>query len=69
MIKLGTSDISKVYFGADEITKAYLGSTEVYSSDAGAALALAYKTRVEADGGTYENNTCVVAALNNLNDI
>jgi len=32
MIKLGTSDISKVYFGADEITKAYLGSTEVYSS-------------------------------------
>jgi len=41
----------------------------VYSSDAGAALALAYKTRVEADGGTYENNTCVVAALNNLNDI
>ena len=32
MIKLGTSDISKVYFGANEITKAYLGSTEVYSS-------------------------------------
>jgi hypothetical protein len=31
MIKLGSSAISKVYFGANEITKAYLGSTEVYS--------------------------------------
>ena len=35
MIKLGTSEISKVYFGANEITKAYLGSTEVYSSGYG----------------------------------
>jgi|AntRauTorckE5430_2_1112549.scaffolds.fasta_scaffold01008_10 hypothetical protein len=69
MIKLGTSKISKVYFGSNEITKAYLGSTEVYSSAAGAALALAYKTRVIADGGIYENEVCLVAALNNLNSI
>ncbi len=31
-IKLGTSDISKVYLGATEVSKIYLGSTEVYSS-------------------------------------
>ena len=31
-IKLGTSDISKVYLGATEVAKIYLGATEVYSS-------------------------------------
>lgn len=32
----------------------------------GAILADAYKTRVEADGGTYENNGCLVSFLNSL---
>jgi hypothetical protein len=40
-IKLGTSDISKVYLGATEVSKIYLGATEVYSS--------------AADYGTYVN--------------
>ena len=31
-IKLGTSDISKVYLGATEVSKIYLGATEVYSA-------------------------------------
>ena len=35
----------------------------------GEKLAQAYKTRVEADGGVYENNDCLVAALNNLDSI
>ena len=29
-IKLGSTDISKLYLGSTEVTKAYLGSTEVY---------------------------------------
>ena len=29
-------------------------------------LAAAYKARVEADGGTYENNGCLVSFLNSL---
>jgi hypothetical protein len=40
-IKLGTSDISKVYLGANEVSKIYLGATEIYSS--------------AADYGTYVN--------------
>lgn len=31
MLKLGTTDINKIYLGSTEINKAYLGSTEVYS--------------------------------------
>ena len=31
-IKLGTSDISKVYLGANEVSKIYLGVTEIYSA-------------------------------------
>ena len=31
-IKLGTSDISKVYLGATEVSKIYLGATEIYSA-------------------------------------
>tara|TARA_R110000823_G_scaffold271090_1_gene390557 strand:- start:449 stop:1414 length:966 start_codon:yes stop_codon:yes gene_type:complete len=31
-IKLGTSDISKVYLGATEVSKIYLGATEIYRS-------------------------------------
>jgi hypothetical protein len=31
-IKLGSSDISKVYLGATEIAKIYLGATEIYSA-------------------------------------
>lgn len=32
----------------------------------GDTLAAAYKVRVEADGGTYENNGCLVSFLNSL---
>ena len=35
----------------------------------GEKLAEAYKARVEADGGMYENNDCLIAALNNLDSI
>jgi len=35
----------------------------------GQVIALAYKLRVIADGGVYENNTCLVRFLNNLNNI
>jgi len=40
-----------------------------YGADVGKALAAAYETRVIADGGTYENSTCLIAALNYLNSI
>ena len=39
------------------------------SVDAVLVLVEAYKARVIADGGTYENNDCLVAALNNLDSI
>ena len=31
-MKIGTTDVSKIYFGSAEVTKVYLGATEVYSS-------------------------------------
>ena len=31
-MKLGSTDISKIYLGSAEVTKIYLGSTEVYNS-------------------------------------
>ena len=40
-----------------------LGIANGLISSIGKKLAKAYKTRVEADGGTYENNDCLVAAL------
>ena len=40
-----------------------------YGVGVGKELADAYKTRVIADGGIYENETCLIAALNNLNNI
>jgi hypothetical protein len=35
----------------------------------GATVFKAYKARVEADGGTVENDACAIAFLNNLNSI
>jgi hypothetical protein len=35
----------------------------------GATVFKAYKARVEADGGTVENDECAIAFLNNLNSI
>lgn len=32
----------------------------------GATLAAAYKARVEADGGTYTNGSCLVTFLNSI---
>ena len=40
-----------------------------YGADVGKALAAAYETRVIADGGTYENGPCLIAALNYLDSI
>ena len=65
-IKLGSSDISKVYLGATEVSKIYLGVTEIYSAAGGSALFATYKTRAQADGGTVENDTCAIAFLNSL---
>ena len=39
------------------------------STNEGEILADAYKIRVLADGGTYENGTCLIAALNDLDKI
>lgn len=36
------------------------------AASAGAILAAAYKVRVEADSGTYENGGCLVSFLNSL---
>jgi hypothetical protein len=33
MLKLGDTDIPKIYLGSEEVKKAYLGSVEVYSGD------------------------------------
>ena len=44
-------------------------SGRVSGADVGKALAAAYETRVLADGGVYENSTCLIAALNYLNSI
>lgn len=35
-LKLGTTDINKIYLGATEINKAYLGTTEIYTVSSGA---------------------------------
>ena len=37
-----------------------------FTPSPGSALADAYKTRVEADSGTYENNGCLITFLNSL---
>lgn len=31
-MKIGTSDVSKIYLGSTEVTKVYLGTTEIYSA-------------------------------------
>jgi len=42
---------------------------KISGGSVGETLAKAYQTRVEDDGGTYENGPCLVASLNRLNDI
>jgi len=42
---------------------------KISGGSVGETLAAAYQTRVEDDGGTYENGPCLVAALNRLNSI
>jgi len=46
-----------------------LGIANGLISGIGKKLAKAYKTRVIADGGTYENDDCLVAELNRLEAI
>ena len=57
-IKLGTSNISKVYLGATEVSKIYLGATEVYSAVSllldtytGAGFAYSFRTLRAAYSG------------------
>jgi hypothetical protein len=57
-IKLGSSDISKVYLGATEVSKIYLGVTEVYSAVSllldtytGAGFAYSFRTLRAAYSG------------------
>ena len=40
---------------------------KIFGGSIGQTLADAYKARVEADGGTYENNSCLVSFINSLN--
>jgi hypothetical protein len=49
------------------ISNAITGSSD--SVGIGGVLFAAYKARVEADGGTVENDECAIAFLNNLNSI
>lgn len=52
-MKIGSSDISKVYLGTDDVDKMYLGSTEVYSSG---PIVLPYDAEVEylqSDGNQW----------------
>ena len=48
-IKLGSTDISKLYLGSTEVTKAYLGSTEVYP----VATANPFEFRVTIPSNAY----------------
>ena len=53
-MKLGATDISKIYLGSTEVTKAYLGSTLVHGSD----TLLPYDAEVEylqSDSDSYIN--------------
>lgn len=59
-MKIGTNDISKIYFGSTEVTKVYLGTTEVYSASI-------TPTPEPSTGGTlvlmhFDDNTNVAAA-------
>ena len=75
-IKLGTSDISKVYLGATEVSKIYLGATEVYSSGFGTyvdamitrANALSYTLPSDATLTDLQNRLATIGdtALNKL---
>jgi len=40
--------------------------SKISGGSIGATLAAAYKARVEADGGTYENGSCLTTFLNSL---
>jgi hypothetical protein len=57
-IKLGSSDIAKVYLGATEVDKIYLGATEIYSAASllldtytGAGFAYSFRTLRSAYSG------------------
>ena len=39
---------------------------KIFGGSIGQTLADAYKARVLADGGTYENNSCLVSFLNSI---
>lgn len=54
-IKLGTSDISKVYLGSTEVSKIYLGATEIYSGGFGTYVD-AMITRANALSYTLPSN-------------
>ena len=64
-IKLGTSDISKVYLGATEVSKIYLGATEVYSSGFGTYVD-AMITRANALSYTLPSNATLTDLQNRL---
>lgn len=54
-MKLGSTDISKIYLGSTEVSKAYLGSVQVHS---GASPVLPYDAEIEyieCDGSAYIN--------------
>jgi hypothetical protein len=64
--------ISRITFN-DSKNSYNVGSKRIVFKNAGGSvgekLAKAYQKRVIADGGTYENEPCLVAALNRLNSI
>lgn len=52
-MKLGSSDISKIYLGSTEVSKAYLGATQVY----GGSQPLPYDAEVEyIQGGIFDTS-------------
>ena len=67
-IKLGSSDISKVYLGATEVSKIYLGATEVYSSGFGTYVD-AMITRANALSYTLPSNATLTDLQTRLANI
>jgi len=68
-LNLGNTAIQKIYLGATEIKNIYLGANLIYQSDVIQPIIDAFKTRVSADGGTFEAEQCLRDLLTTLNEI
>lgn len=60
LIKIGASDISKLYFGSNELSKLYLGSNLIYSNTPPTPSDPWYSWAITEVGSLYNNNNSYV---------